>query len=106
MILVGGPHCGVILSFIYIYIYNQLVSFLRIYCSIFDGLDFANLFPNSAHQARCLAFSGTLILKGSATCIVYATGDRTFLGALRVPIRLVGLMLVVISDGDDIYIYI
>ena len=105
---------------------QKLASFLRIDCSISvtfdvkpchiflpvafypfvltkilsDALDFAKLFPNSSHQARCLAFSGTLILKGSATCIVYATGDRTFLGALRVPVRLVGLMLVVISDSN------
>ncbi|CAK9030542.1 unnamed protein product [Durusdinium trenchii] len=33
-------------------------------------------------EARCLAFSGTSILKGSATCVVYATGDRTFLGQI------------------------
>ena len=34
-------------------------------------------------EARCLAFSGTLVLKGSATCVVYATGDRTFLGPIQ-----------------------
>lgn len=38
-------------------------------------------------EARCLAFSGTLILKGSATCIVYATGDRTFLGQIANTMR-------------------
>lgn len=75
--------------------YNLFVL-TKILC---DGLDFANLFPNSAYQARCLAFSGTLILKGSATCVVYATGDRTFLGALRVPFRLAGLMLA--TSGDQ-----
>ncbi|CAJ1373836.1 unnamed protein product [Effrenium voratum] len=35
-----------------------------------------------ATEARCLAFFGTAVLKGTATCVVYATGDQTFLGRI------------------------
>uniref|UniRef100_A0A7S4T9C8 Cation-transporting P-type ATPase N-terminal domain-containing protein n=1 Tax=Alexandrium monilatum TaxID=311494 RepID=A0A7S4T9C8_9DINO len=31
-------------------------------------------------EARCLAFCGTSLVKGSAVCVVHAVGDRTFLG--------------------------
>jgi P-type E1-E2 ATPase len=33
-------------------------------------------------EARNLAFFGTMILKGKATCVVHATGDSTFLGKI------------------------
>jgi magnesium-transporting ATPase (P-type) len=33
-------------------------------------------------EARNVAFSGTTVLKGNATCIVHSTGDRTFLGRI------------------------
>ena len=35
-----------------------------------------------AMEARCLAFFGTSVLKGTATCVVHATGDGTFLGQI------------------------
>ncbi|OLP79721.1 Potassium-transporting ATPase alpha chain 2 [Symbiodinium microadriaticum] len=35
-----------------------------------------------ATEARCLAFFGTSVLKGTATCVVCATGDGTFLGQI------------------------
>lgn len=35
-----------------------------------------------ATEARCLAFFGTTVLKGAATCCVHATGDDTFLGQI------------------------
>ena len=36
-------------------------------------------------KARCLAFFGTSVLEGTATCVVCATGDGTFLGRGDVP---------------------
>ncbi|CAE8585381.1 unnamed protein product [Polarella glacialis] len=33
-------------------------------------------------EARCMAFFGTSVLKGSATCVVHATGDATFIGQI------------------------
>eukprot|EP00927_Polykrikos_kofoidii_P070973 TRINITY_DN67324_c0_g1_i1.p1 TRINITY_DN67324_c0_g1~~TRINITY_DN67324_c0_g1_i1.p1 ORF type:complete len:1142 (+),score=225.82 TRINITY_DN67324_c0_g1_i1:121-3546(+) len=33
-------------------------------------------------EARCLAFFGTTVLKGTATCCVHSTGDSTFLGQI------------------------
>jgi len=35
-----------------------------------------------ATDAHCMAFFGTTVLKGSATCVVHATGDDTFLGQI------------------------
>eukprot|EP00439_Symbiodinium_sp_Y106_P070149 s548_g12.t1 len=35
-----------------------------------------------ATEAHCLAFFGTSVLKGTATCVVCATGDGTFLGQI------------------------
>merc|ERR1719261_1571463 len=35
--------------------------------------------PTEAHN---LAFFGTSVLKGNATCVVHATGDDTFLGKI------------------------
>lgn len=38
-------------------------------------------------EARNLAFFGTTVLKGNATCIVHATGDATFLGKIAQGIK-------------------
>jgi len=38
--------------------------------------------PNPPTEARNLAYFGTTILKGNATCLVHATGDSTFLGKI------------------------
>lgn len=38
-------------------------------------------------EAKNLAFYGTTILKGNATCLVHATGDRTFLGKIAQGIK-------------------
>merc|ERR1719223_434112 len=38
-------------------------------------------------EARNLAFFGTTVLKGNATCIVHATGDSTFLGKIAQGIK-------------------
>jgi magnesium-transporting ATPase (P-type) len=38
--------------------------------------------PNPPAEARNLAFFGTTILKGNATCLVHATADRTLLGKI------------------------
>eukprot|EP00929_Paragymnodinium_shiwhaense_P079800 TRINITY_DN4159_c1_g3_i1.p1 TRINITY_DN4159_c1_g3~~TRINITY_DN4159_c1_g3_i1.p1 ORF type:complete len:1100 (+),score=208.71 TRINITY_DN4159_c1_g3_i1:139-3438(+) len=40
-----------------------------------------------ATEARCLAFFGTTVLKGSATCVVHATGDHTFLGQIAMSMQ-------------------
>lgn len=41
----------------------------------------------SPTEARNLAFFGTTVLKGNATCIVHATGDNTFLGKIAKGIK-------------------
>mmetsp|Transcript_89989 Transcript_89989/g.160182 ORF Transcript_89989/g.160182 Transcript_89989/m.160182 type:complete len:1091 (+) Transcript_89989:125-3397(+) len=38
-------------------------------------------------EARNLAFFGTTVLKGNATCIIHATGDATFLGKIAQGIK-------------------
>merc|ERR1719295_1855545 len=38
-------------------------------------------------EARNLAFFGTTVLKGNATCVVHATGDSTFLGKIAQSIK-------------------
>eukprot|EP00405_Crypthecodinium_cohnii_P016646 CAMPEP_0206444002 /NCGR_PEP_ID=MMETSP0324_2-20121206/14679_1 /ASSEMBLY_ACC=CAM_ASM_000836 /TAXON_ID=2866 /ORGANISM="Crypthecodinium cohnii, Strain Seligo" /LENGTH=1080 /DNA_ID=CAMNT_0053911995 /DNA_START=203 /DNA_END=3445 /DNA_ORIENTATION=+ len=38
-------------------------------------------------EARNLAFFGTTVLKGNATCVVHATGDNTFLGKIAQSIK-------------------
>jgi len=38
-------------------------------------------------EARNLAFFGTTVLKGKATCVVHATGDDTFLGKIAQSIK-------------------
>lgn len=38
-------------------------------------------------EARNLAFFGTTVLKGNATCVVHATGDATFLGKIAQGIK-------------------
>jgi len=38
-------------------------------------------------EARNLAFFGTTVLKGNATCLVHATGDATFLGKIAQGIK-------------------
>jgi len=38
-------------------------------------------------EARNLAFFGTTVLKGKATCVVHATGDNTFLGKIAQSIK-------------------
>jgi len=38
-------------------------------------------------DARNLAFFGTTVLKGTATCLVYATGDNTFIGKIAKSIK-------------------
>mmetsp|Transcript_111160 Transcript_111160/g.278316 ORF Transcript_111160/g.278316 Transcript_111160/m.278316 type:complete len:1085 (-) Transcript_111160:78-3332(-) len=40
-----------------------------------------------APEARNLAFFGTTVLKGNATCLVHATGDNTFLGKIAQSIK-------------------
>jgi len=40
--------------------------------------------PTEAHN---LAFFGTMLLKGNATCVVHATGDNTFLGKIASGIK-------------------
>jgi len=40
--------------------------------------------PTEAHN---LAFFGTTVLKGTATCVVHATGDNTFLGKIAAGIK-------------------
>jgi len=42
---------------------------------------------SSPAEARNLAFFGTTVLKGNATCIVHATGDSTFLGIIAQSIK-------------------
>eukprot|EP00928_Gymnodinium_smaydae_P056044 TRINITY_DN3948_c0_g5_i1.p2 TRINITY_DN3948_c0_g5~~TRINITY_DN3948_c0_g5_i1.p2 ORF type:complete len:895 (-),score=259.19 TRINITY_DN3948_c0_g5_i1:160-2844(-) len=44
----------------------------------------ATVSPTEAHN---LAFFGTTILKGKATCVVHATGDSTFLGKIAQSIK-------------------
>jgi len=41
----------------------------------------------SPTEARNLAFFGTTVLKGNATCVVHATGDQTFLGKIAQGIK-------------------
>ncbi len=43
-------------------------------------------------EAKNLAFFGTTILKGNATCVVHATGDRTFLGKIAQGIKSSGIL--------------
>jgi len=38
-------------------------------------------------EAKCLAFFGTLVMKGNATAIVHAIGDSTFLGKIAQGIK-------------------
>lgn len=38
-------------------------------------------------EARNLAFFGTTVLKGNATCVIHATGDNTFLGKIASSIK-------------------
>merc|ERR1719330_686564 len=38
-------------------------------------------------EARNLAFFGTTVMKGTATCMVHATGDNTFLGKIAQGIK-------------------
>jgi len=43
--------------------------------------------PNPPTEARNLAYFGTTVLKGNATCLVHATGDSTFLGKIAQGIK-------------------
>merc|ERR1719171_200006 len=38
-------------------------------------------------EAKNVAFFGTTVLKGTATCMVHATGDSTFLGKIAAGIK-------------------
>jgi len=88
---------------IYLEAGNRIPADVRIlYCS--DGMEVDNSaltgesMPEPRHpktesvtcsptEARNLAFFGTTILKGNATCVVHATGDTTFLGKIAQGIR-------------------